>query len=63
MKCPYKCNRKEYTDQKYEYNEEGHLERDIFTTVSTEVLGECETNCAAYRNGICQFTIMNLQNN
>lgn len=61
MKCPHKCNRKECTEQRYEYNEDGQLERDVFTTVSTETLCECETDCAAYKDGVCQFTIMNLQ--
>ena len=52
MKCPHKCNRKEYTEQRYEYNEDGQLERDVFTTVSTETLCECETDCAAYKDGV-----------
>lgn len=57
MICPYNLQiETEYHFENCDYGEEGHLEKDRYTTMRRYIMAEClKENCGAYRNGECHY--------
>ncbi len=59
MKCPYKDNRLENTISKYIYDEDGNLIENKITTCAASAFGKYDgKDCAAYKDGVCQYVLV-----